>query len=73
MKRLGMDIEKAQEDGNLFIIGGPIASLNSYMHKVDASIDNIIKEIEDVVRQNQIKRQMPKLLETLKKIYGLNP
>jgi len=56
MEKLGMNIEKAQKNGGLFIIGGPIASLNSYMHKVDANIDNVIKEIEEVVKQNNIKR-----------------
>jgi KaiC/GvpD/RAD55 family RecA-like ATPase len=56
MMKLGIDVEKAEKEGNLFIIGGPIANLNSYMHKVDANIDNIIKEIEDVVMQNGIKR-----------------
>jgi KaiC/GvpD/RAD55 family RecA-like ATPase len=56
MMKLGINVEKSIIDGNLFVIGGPIASLNSYMHKVDANIDNIINEIEEVVRQNNIKR-----------------
>ena len=56
MMNLGINIEKSIRDGNLVIIGGPIASLNSYMNKVDANIDNVIKEIEEVVKQNGIKR-----------------
>jgi KaiC/GvpD/RAD55 family RecA-like ATPase len=56
MEKLGIGIRNEVNNGRLFIIGGPIASLNSYMHKVDAGIDNIIKEIEEVVRQNGIKR-----------------
>jgi len=56
MENLGMNIKKTINEGKLFVIGGPIASLNSYMHKVDADIDNIIREIEEVVRQNGIKR-----------------
>ena len=56
MMGLGIDVEKSIRDGNLVIIGGPIASLNSYMNKVDANMGNIIKEIEEVVRQNGIKR-----------------
>jgi len=56
MNKLGINVQKAVDEKNLFILGGPIASLNSYMHKVDANIDNIIKEIEEVVKQNNIKR-----------------
>jgi len=56
MEKLGIDVKKAIDEKRLFIIGGPIASLNSYMHKVDANIDNIIKEIEEVVRENKIRR-----------------
>jgi len=56
MKKLGIDAESAERNGSLFIIGGPIANLNSYMHEVDANVNDIIKEIEEVVRQNKIKR-----------------
>jgi KaiC/GvpD/RAD55 family RecA-like ATPase len=56
MSKLGLDVKKAEKEGNLIIIGGPIARLNTYMHKVDANIDDIIKEIEEVVKQNGIKR-----------------
>jgi len=56
MAKLGMDVEKAQNEGKLMIIGGPIASLNTYMNKVDANFENVIEEIKEVVRQNGIQR-----------------
>lgn len=56
MTKLGMDVEKAQNEGKLTIIGGPIASLNTYMNKVDANFDNVIEEIKEVVKQNGIQR-----------------
>ena len=56
MKKLGINAENAERNGKLFIIGGPIANLSHYMHKVDANVDDIIKEIEDVVKQNKITR-----------------
>jgi len=56
MAKLGIDVEKAKREGRLLIIGGPIANLNTYMHKVDANIDNVIKEIEEVVKGNGVKR-----------------
>jgi len=56
MSKLDLEVRKAEYEGKLLIIGGPIASLNTYMHKVDANVDNLIKEIEEIVRQNSIKR-----------------
>ena len=56
MAKLGINAKKAEQEGKLLVIGGPIAILNTYMHKVDANISNIIKEIEEVVKQNGIKR-----------------
>lgn len=55
MKQFGMDLKKAEERG-LMIVGGPIAGIKSYMDRVDASIKHIIKEIEEIIKQNNIKR-----------------
>jgi len=56
MADLGMDIQEAESTGNLILIGGPIASLKGYMEKVDASIKNLVEEIEEVVKEKGIKR-----------------
>ena len=56
MMQFGFDIKKLEEAGKFTIIGGAIASLKSYMEKVDADMTHIIKEIEEVVREKKIKR-----------------
>jgi len=56
MLKFGFDLKKVEEEGKFLIIGGPIASIHSYMEKVDADINNLIKEIEEVVKENNIKR-----------------
>ena len=56
MAQFGFDLKEAEESGRLRIIGGPIAEVHSYMEKVDAGMTNIIKEIEEVVRESNIKR-----------------
>jgi circadian clock protein KaiC len=56
MIKFGFDLRKAEAEGKFILIGGPIASVHSYMEKVDANINNIIKEIEEVVKENNIKR-----------------
>ena len=56
MERFGMDLREAERTGRLVLIGGPIASLKGYMDKVDASIKNLVEEMEEVVRERGIKR-----------------
>jgi len=56
MEKFGMDVKGAVRKGKLMVLGGPIASITSYMDKVDAKAENIIKEIKEVVAENKIKR-----------------
>ena len=56
MGKQGFDLEKAQKKHKFSLIGGPIAEINSMMYKVDADVNNMIAEIEEVVTQNKIKR-----------------
>ena len=56
MKKLDLDIDRAIEEKTLIILGGPIASLNEFMEKVDAKVSHLIKEIEEVIKENKINR-----------------
>lgn len=56
MLKFGLDLKKAEATGKFFLIGGPIASLTSYMDKVDAKVNDIIDEIIEVVKENNISR-----------------
>ena len=56
MAEFGIDLHEAEETGRFVLIGGPIASLKGYMDKVDASIKNLVEEIEEVVKEKKIKR-----------------
>ncbi|MCX6767238.1 MAG: hypothetical protein NTY90_00700 [Candidatus Micrarchaeota archaeon] len=56
MANFGMDVKKAVDDGNLHLIGGPLAGLKSFMMKVDSDIDDVLWEIKDVIKENKIKR-----------------
>lgn len=56
MLEFGIDLSKAEKMGKIVLIGGPIASLRKYMDKVDASVKNLVEEIEDVVKEKGIKR-----------------
>jgi KaiC/GvpD/RAD55 family RecA-like ATPase len=56
MLDFGFDLKKAEKTGRFISIGGPIARLKTYMDKFDANIKHIIKEIEEVIKENQIKR-----------------
>lgn len=56
MINFGIDLKEAEKTGRFFLIGGPIASLTGYMDKVDANIKNMVEEIEEVVKENGIKR-----------------
>jgi KaiC/GvpD/RAD55 family RecA-like ATPase len=56
MAQFGIDLHQAEKTNMFTLIGGPIASLTKYMDKVDASIKNLIEEIEEVVKEKGIKR-----------------
>lgn len=56
MKKFGFDLKEAERSGRFRLIGGPIAGIHSYMEKVDANITNLIHEIEEVVKESNIKR-----------------
>ena len=56
MAKFGLDLKKAEKKRKFFLIGGPIASITSYMDDVDAKINHIIREIEDVIKEKKIKR-----------------
>jgi len=56
MANFGFDLKKAERSKKLFVIGGPIAQLFSSMQKVDANVMHIIKEIEELVKEEKIQR-----------------
>lgn len=53
---LGIDIKAAENSGKLMLLGGSVAKLQSYMSKLDAKVNDIIIEIEDIVKNHGIKR-----------------
>ncbi len=56
MKNLDMDLEELEKTDMFTVIGGPVTKLNGYMKKVDATVDNIAEEIEEVIKEKGIKR-----------------
>lgn len=56
MGKFGMDLNEAEKTGKFVLIGGPIARLRRYMDKVNASIRNLVEEIEEIVKEKGIKR-----------------
>ena len=56
MTKFGMDLKRAEKTGKFTFIGGPIASLRSYMDRVDASVKDMSAEIQEVVKEKRIKR-----------------
>ncbi len=56
MSKLGMDLYTAEKTGGFVMIGGPIANIRKYMDRVDASVKNMVEEIEEVVKEKGIKR-----------------
>ena len=56
MLKFGLDLEKAQQKGKFMLIGGPIAKLTSSMKQVDADMKNLIDEIKEVIKEQDIKR-----------------
>ena len=56
MLKFGLDLKRAEKNGNFMLIGGPIAKLTSQMGQVDADMGNIIGEIEEIVKEKGIKR-----------------
>jgi len=56
MFSLGFDLSRLEKSGMFCTIGGPIARVKYFMDKVNAGVKHIVKEIEEVVRKNNIKR-----------------
>jgi len=56
MALFGMDLKKAELTKQFHLIGGPAATVKTYMDKVDANMTHIIREVEEVVKKNKIKR-----------------
>ena len=56
MLRFGMDLKKAEETGRFVLLGGHIAGLDAQMRDLDAKLTHILKEIEQVIRENKIHR-----------------
>lgn len=56
MDNFGFDLKNVEKTGRFMVIGGPIATLKTYMDKYDANMKHIIKEIEEVVKLYNIKR-----------------
>lgn len=56
MAQFGFDLDGAERSGRLLIVGGPVAKVTKTMQKVDAQVENIVAEIEQLVRDYQIKR-----------------
>ncbi|MBI4155412.1 AAA family ATPase [Candidatus Woesearchaeota archaeon] len=56
MQTLGLNLERLEKKNDLMIIGGQIAGIDDYMYKVGADVNHIIEEIEELVKQNKVKR-----------------
>lgn len=56
MEKFGINLKEAEARGKFSLIGGPVASLHSYMDKVDANFKDIVSEIEEIVKEKGIKR-----------------
>lgn len=56
MQRFGFDLGKATSSGKIRILGGPIASITRYMSKVDAGLNDLLYELEEVIKSEGITR-----------------
>lgn len=56
MKQFGFNIRNLEKNNKIHIIGGKLTNLKSYMNRVNANVDHVIKEIEEVIKRNNIKR-----------------
>jgi KaiC/GvpD/RAD55 family RecA-like ATPase len=56
MLKFGMDLKKAEGTGRFMLLGGHIAGLDAQMRNLDAKLAHILKEIEQVIRENKIHR-----------------
>lgn len=56
MSQFGFDIAALQKSGKFEIIGGTLGELTLGMRKSDATFNNLINEITEVVQQKNIKR-----------------
>jgi circadian clock protein KaiC len=56
MLQFGFDLEQYIKEGRCLILGGPLSKITSYMGKIDGSVDDIIREIEGIIRAQKISR-----------------
>ncbi|MBU2561200.1 MAG: AAA family ATPase [Nanoarchaeota archaeon] len=56
MANFGFDLKRAEKTGKFYLLGGPVAGISSYMRNVDANIAHILREIEEIVKEHNIKR-----------------
>ena len=56
MAEFGIDLKKMEKTKKFFFLGGPIAELHNYMKKVDATSVHLVEEIQEVIKENKIKR-----------------
>lgn len=52
----GWDLKKLEKQGKFQLIGGPIVTLSKYIKKTGAKVDDMIGEIVDVAKENNVKR-----------------
>ena len=69
MTELGFDIKNLETAKKIQIIGGRINNLKTYMGKVNANIHHVITEIEEVVKENNVKRVV---IDSLNHFLSLN-
>lgn len=56
MMNFKFNLKELEAQGKMIFVGGPIATVNDYMMKVDAKVDHIIAEIEEIIKKNNIRR-----------------
>ncbi|MEK6951454.1 MAG: ATPase domain-containing protein [Nanoarchaeota archaeon] len=56
MQKMSLDLAPLEKKDKIKIIGGQIAGIDDYMYKIGADVYNIVNEIEEIVKQNNIKR-----------------
>jgi len=56
MGNFGIDVKKAMASGKLYVVGGPLAGLKSFMMKVDGNLDDVLLELRDIIKEHKVKR-----------------
>ena len=56
MHELHLDIAELEKTGNFLLIGGPLAVITQSMKNVNANVHHLIKEIEEIVKEKNVKR-----------------